>query len=44
MNEPFMSVTDADLETVKDSWKEKIAEIAATDDIIVKVHMHHCQY
>ena len=43
MNEPFMSVTDADLETVKDSWKEKIAEIAATDDIIVKVHMHHLE-
>lgn len=43
MNEPFMSVADADLETVKDEWAEKIAEIAAAEDIIVKVHMHHLE-
>lgn len=43
MNEPFMSVADADLETVKDDWTAKIAEIATAEDVIVKVHMHHLE-
>jgi hypothetical protein len=43
LNEPFMSVADEDLETVKEEWTDKIAEIAASEDIIVKVHMHHLE-
>jgi hypothetical protein len=43
MNEPFMAVADDDIETVKDDWAEKIADIAAAENTIVKVHMHHLE-
>lgn len=43
MNEPFMSVADEDIETVKTDWAEKIVNISESTDIVTKVHMHHLE-